>query len=268
LKFVIPAMVAISLAVPAITPGREILESKNLGERGVTFDSPEPSREDLFAYGIGDVDGDSYGDLLIVQREKPAGEVNPLAARIIYGRPGLAGRHVANELFPRTAAFRASTPFGFPLFRGAPAGDANGDGLADFLLSIPYFPDKDRYSGAAFLVYGSKEIPGDSFVEEIGERLPGVSFHSSDADCDGLGRTLGNIGDFDGDGSPDLAIGCPITPEMSARPGGKVFILLEARDLPKSVDLVQVGREVRGAVVQGRSRTRFVGGVGEVHSYL
>jgi len=49
LKLMTPAVVMITLSVPPITPGREILESKNPGERGVTIESPEPSREDLFA---------------------------------------------------------------------------------------------------------------------------------------------------------------------------------------------------------------------------
>lgn len=91
--------------------------------------------------------------------------------------------------------------FGFAL---ATCGDVNGDGIPDILVGAPSAsPGGTLYAGSAFLISGS-----DGSV---------IRRHDGSEQVAQLGWSVAQVGDWDGDGVIDYAVGAP-----SADPGGQL----------------------------------------------
>ncbi len=137
------------------------------------------------AAGVGDVNGDGVGDLLLGD---PSGASGEGLAYVVLGRRGdwPATFHLADAdwrlSWPRAAGFGGSV---------AAAGDVNGDGLADFLVGAAIDGHED--GGAAWLYLG----------REQGAATPHVRFQSPER----AGYTpphLAGLGDTNGDGLSDF----------------------------------------------------------------
>lgn len=91
-----------------------------------------------------------------------------------------------------------------------PAGDFNGDGLADFFIGAPFArfvaAGADRaFAGVAYLLYGSNTVFSTLNTSTFVTGVAGVRF-GTDA-YNQLGSALGGVGDVNGDGFDDVAIG-------------------------------------------------------------
>ena len=78
------------------------------------------------------------------------------------------------------------------------AGDLDGDGLCDVAMGVPEW---DGGKGAVYILPGGSLDQHASIEDSVG------SFHG-DRESAGLGTAL-LVGDFTGDGAPDLALGAP-----------------------------------------------------------
>ncbi len=89
----------------------------------------------------------------------------------------------------------------------SPAGDFNGDGTQDLLIGADGF---DNGHGRAYVVFGSNRI-SDIHLEKLGSRgliLTGSAEFTSDAPGS-FGAAVTGLGDFNGDGISDIAVGAP-----------------------------------------------------------
>ncbi len=122
------------------------------------------------------------------------------------------------------------------------AGDVNGDGYSDFLISAPYADDGGSASGSVYLFYGSDNLSG--------------SVTDSDADMVLIGETAGDYagwaaasaGDVDGDGYDDILIGAYQNDEGGTN-AGKVYLVYGSRivsDTDGSIDLSRASVEFTG----------------------
>jgi hypothetical protein len=106
------------------------------------------------------------------------------------------------------------------------AGDVDGDGLPDIMVSSPYIDDWGYDQGMVSLYFGSSiESTIASGVHEASPYSDGPDwvFRGNDS-SDYLGRGISSAGDVDGDGLGDILISQPSDDDASTN-AGKVFLL-------------------------------------------
>jgi hypothetical protein len=151
----------------------------------------------------------------------------------------------------------------------APIGDVNGDGIDDLLIGVEEFTTGGGVTGAAFVVFGrSAGIPPTLSLAALdgsnGFRLEGVGA------LDDSGRAVAGLGDFNGDGRDDFAIGAPEASALPARPDAGVVYVVFGRGSawPATLALASLdgsnGLRIDGPAAGTRVGTA-VAGVGDVN---
>ncbi len=143
---------------------------------------------------LGDFDGDGVDDVAVgAHQADPSGG----KAGSVWVYPGpFSGEHTADD-----ATLVAYGVEGDQLgYRVGGPGDADGDGLGDLLVAAISNSDAGTGAGAVYLIWG-----GASGVEPTGTSLGPVFLAESAGDQ--AGNDLAWVGDVDGDGLSEAAIG-------------------------------------------------------------
>lgn len=154
--------------------------------------------------GVGDVNGDHIDDLAIGRNGRDW-------VHIIFGQDGTFPNWLTDSDFTSYGVFYSGYEFAVtqPRMKVARAGDVNGDGFGDFMISQPEATVNGvDFAGYAALVFGRPyTLPQTDFMYlsnlngSDGFRIEGS------AAVAGVGSSIAGVGDVNGDGLGDIGVG-------------------------------------------------------------
>jgi hypothetical protein len=167
--------------------------------------------------GAGDLNGDGYADVIVGAFGNDAGGIGAGRAYVYFGGPG------ADEEADLTLTGEAALDqFGRSV---SGAGDVNGDGYADVIVSAPVAVDVGR----AYVYFG---MPG---ADEVADLVV-----TGDAVSDLFGTSVAGAGDVNGDGYADVIVGAPLN-DAGGSAAGRSYVYHGGPVADATVDLVLTG---------------------------
>jgi hypothetical protein len=190
------------------------------GLNGLRLDGATAGDRAGFSVGaVGDINGDGLADVVIgAYTADPGGRSSAGSAYVVFGKAGGWPSALNLSALDGATGFRidgAVADDQAGLVVGA-AGDINGDGVADMLVSSRWIdPGGTLNAGATYVVFGktggwSATLSLAALDGGNGFRIDGV------ADSDASGSSAAAAGDVNGDGIGDLIIGA-----QNADPAGR-----------------------------------------------
>ena len=214
--------------------------SQGLGSSGVRIAGPAANAGAGWSVsGAGDVNNDGFADVVMgapfTTLTTPANAFG--GSFVVFGGSALPANISLNGL-TGSNGFRVTAPAGsFPGRSVSDAGDVNGDGYADVLISAERFAANGLSgSGSAFVVYGR---PG-AFTADINLTTMNAASGfqiAGEMENDEIGRVVSSIGDFNGDGFDDLIIAnYQLSRGVTTQIGGN-YVVFGGSGLTSSVNL-------------------------------
>ncbi|GMU66764.1 MAG: hypothetical protein AMXMBFR36_30380 [Acidobacteriota bacterium] len=207
-----------SLSSPAAAAGQPLavglsaVGSEWFGDEDLLFFVPEHGDQFGFALATGDFNGDGAADLAtgIPGHNGIVGSgcIDCGIVVVRFGVPGsglaggLASTVLSQQFVGSPDPAQPEDVFGLSLA----AGDFNGDGRDDLAVGVPRNNTGAQHAGGVSIHYGLPEgiqTVGEHFLRQAALDIPGTP-----EAFDRFGSALA-VGDFDGDGFDDLAVGVP-----------------------------------------------------------
>jgi hypothetical protein len=180
----------------------------------------------------GDLNGDGIDDLVLTHSQ--SNPPNERVAIVIYGRQNFPDILDVNSIdgsngFIITDSTTLNSPSNRMFVSQKPV-DINCDGFNDLLLGAP-FAGVNLQPGTAFVVYGDGNFSAPTFSLDSLDGINGFNILAPN-NAVNFGFSFSGIGDFNGDGCGDLAVGDLNAPSADASAIGRVQVIFGNSNLP------------------------------------
>ncbi len=183
----------------------------------------------------GDVNGDSFDDLIIGARGGDPNGNGSGESYVIFGAPALGGTGTINlSTLNGTNGFvingvNAGDEAGFSV---SSAGDVNGDGLNDLIIGASGGdPNGNADAGESYVVFGATNLGAAGAVELSSlNGTNGFVINGIDSG-DGSGFTVSAAGDVNGDGFDDVIIGAASADPAGNTDAGESYVVFGGLDV-------------------------------------
>ena len=224
----------------AVAPNNEFELSSLTGPNGTVINGALVNDQAGFkVIGLGDVNGDGYDDLgITAPTASPNGHYSG-ETYVIFGKAGNFG-----PAFELSTLAAGDGTDGFVLHgiadgdlsgRSIAAGDINGDGLSDLIISASRADYNGDASGEVYVVFGQSDfstVLGGGGVLELSGLTPdgtdGFVLRGIDAN-DNAGRSVAWAGDVNGDGIGDLLVSGHLA-DPNGSLSGEVYLIFGRTD--------------------------------------
>ena len=197
----------------------------------------------------GDVNGDGFDDMIVGARFGDDGGGNAGEAYVIFGKAlGFGNIDLSNLAATDGFIIQGDAPgdqFGYGV---ASAGDINGDGFDDVIISARYGNDGGSRAGEAYVIFGK----GSGFYNiDLSILAPTDGFIiQGDAAGDELGnRGVSSAGDFNGDGFDDMIVGA-VKGDDGGTDAGEAYVIFGKGSGFSNIDLSNLA-PTDGFIIQG-----------------
>lgn len=201
--------------------GSQLFTQNNVGVGRVAEESAFFGSE----LAVGDFDADGFDDLAIGAPDATVGTVRAAGTvTVLYGSGG-GLTPSRSRLLTHDSIGTGRAAGEFEGFGGAlAAGDLDFNGRDDLAIGVPGATvGRAEFAGLVDVVYGSATgLLGGRATQIVSQDTPGVG--SSPEPGDAFGLSLA-IGDFNGSGEPDLAVGVPDETVGSVQFAGAVNVI-------------------------------------------
>ena len=264
---------SVSLASPPVTVNYQFAIDAFFMENGLTTGNAAPTNQYGFVINgaedlggsttiIGDINGDGYEDVYVGAREDDTNGTNVGRGWVVFGSSGGTTVNLTNLGTQGFVINNREAGALYSMGMASRAGDVNGDGLDDFIVSAPFADETGRTdAGNAYVIFGRtatsafelSSIPAASNLASAnpaGFVLNGISAY------DRTGISVSGGGDINGDGLDDLIVSAPFgeswSPITTYVNTGKTFVVF-GKTSGAAVELSSLDPKV------GSTRTDFAG---------
>ncbi len=156
----------------------------------------------------GDINGDGYGDIIVGAFLRQAGGTNAGAAYVVYGKAAPITAINLDTIALGNGGFRimGENAGSYVGYRVSTAGDINGDGYGDIIVSADNNDAGGPNAGAAYVVYGKATPITSVNLDDIALGTGGFRI-TGEAAGDDAGVSVSSAGDINGDGYDDIIVG-------------------------------------------------------------
>ena len=185
--------------------------------------------------GAGDVNGDGFADVVVGAPYADAGAYGDEGiSYVIFGKADWSADATFDlATIDGTSGFSIEGGFGSGAsgYTVGPAGDVNGDGFDDVVVTALYDDDGEySYGGAAYVVFGKADWSATASVGLTS--LDGTDGFRVQGDYDAASQIASarGAGDVNGDGFGDLVIGSPIDSGYGGYDAGAAYVIFGKAD--------------------------------------
>ncbi len=184
----------------------------------------------------GDVNGDGFDDVIVGASGADSNGNNSGSSYVVFGKASGFSATMELSSLDGSNGFRLNgvAERDYSGSSVSTAGDVNGDGFDDLIVSAPDADPNGNNSGSSYVVFG--KASGFSATMELssldgsnGFRLDGV------AERDYSGSSVSTAGDVNGDGFDDLIVSAPDADPNGERSGSS-YIIFGRSDFGSDVD--------------------------------